>query len=192
MPPFIGASVMTLSMEDPEGLRQAFRFCPRCSTPGPRIKQDRELHCPHCGLRFFFNTAAAAGAFVFVGDQLLLCVRAHEPGKGLLDVPGGFIEFDESVEEGLRREIAEELSIEVSGLRYFTSAPNDYRYAGIPYKTADLFFVCEALNGERLRAADDVAEVVLVDPLQVKQDQFAFASTRNAFDALLKMLKKEA
>jgi ADP-ribose pyrophosphatase YjhB (NUDIX family) len=119
-------------------------------------------------------------------------VRAHEPGKGLLDVPGGFIEFDESVEEGLRREIAEELSIEVSGLRYLTSAPNDYRYAGIPYKTADMFFVCEALNGERLRAADDVAEVVLVDPLQVNQDQFAFASTRRAFDALLKMLKKDA
>jgi hypothetical protein len=55
-----------------------------------------------------------------------------------------------------------------------------------------MFFVCEALNGERLRAADDVAEVVLVDPLQVNQDQFAFASTRRAFDALLKMLKKDA
>lgn len=183
---------MTMSMEHDEGLRQAFRFCPRCSTPEPRIKRDRELQCPHCGLRFFFNTAAAAGAFVFVNGQLLLCVRAHEPGKGLLDVPGGFIEFDESVEEGLRREIAEELSIEVSGLRYLTSAPNDYRYAGIPYKTADMFFVCEALNGERLRAADDVAEVVLVDPLQVNPDQFAFASTRRAFDALLEMLKKQA
>jgi len=183
---------MTVPMEDPEGLRQAFRFCPRCAKAAPRIERDRELQCPHCGLRFFFNTAAAAGAFVFVGDQLLLCVRAHEPGKGLLDVPGGFIEFDESVEEGLRREIAEELSIEVSGLRYLTSAPNDYRYAGIPYKTADLFFVCEAVNGGRLRAADDVAEVVLVDPLQVNPDQFAFASTRGAFMVLLETLETRA
>jgi hypothetical protein len=95
------------------------------------------------------------------------------------------------VEDGLRREIAEELSIEVSELRYLMSAPNDYRYAGIPYKTADLFFVCESLDRERLQAADDVAEVVLVDPLQVNPDQFAFASTRRAFDALLEMLKKK-
>jgi len=180
---------MTVSMDDHEGLRQAFRFCPRCATAAPRIKRDRELQCPHCGLRFFFNTAAAAGAFVFVGSQLLLCVRAHEPGKGLLDVPGGFIEFDESVEEGLRREIAEELSIEVSGLRYLMSAPNDYRYAGIPYKTADLFFLCEAVNGEGWRAADDVAEVLLIDPSQVNPDQFAFASTRRAFKTLLGTLK---
>jgi len=183
---------MAVTMEGPEGLRDAFRFCPHCATEAPRIERERQLECSQCGLRFFFNTAAAAGAFVFVDDQLLLCVRAHDPGKGLLDVPGGFIEFDESVEEGLRREIAEELSIEVSRLRYLTSAPNDYRYAGIPYRTADLFFVCEALNSERLRAADDVAEILLVDLLDVNPEQFAFASTRKAFKALLEMLETQA
>ena len=176
----------------PVDLSQAFRFCPRCAAPGPEIRRDRQLTCPRCGLQFFFNTAAAAGAFVFVEGQLLLCVRAHEPGQGMLDVPGGFIEFDESVEEGLRREIAEELSIEVSELRYLMSAPNDYRYADIPYKTADMFFVCEAKDGGALMAADDVADVVRVDPFQVNPEQFAFASTRIAFMALLETLSAKA
>ncbi len=174
-----------------EELSHIFRFCPRCAAEWPQIQRDRQLLCPSCGLSFFFNTAAAAGAFVFAGDRLVLCVRAQEPGKGLLDVPGGFIEFDESVEEGLRREILEELSIEVSDLRYLTSAPNDYRYAGIPYKTADMFFVCEALNGDPLRAADDVAEIVRVDPCDVNPDQFAFASTRRAFLVLLEAMQKQ-
>lgn len=166
-------------------LDSVFRYCPRCGAPDPGILAGRQLHCLACGLRFFFNTAAAAGAFIYHGEKLILCVRAHEPGKGLLDVPGGFIEFDETIEDGLRREIAEELHIEVGGFRYLMSAPNDYVYAGVPYKTADVFFVCAACRIETLRPADDVAEIRLIEPHAVDASLFAFASTRRAFTALL-------
>jgi ADP-ribose pyrophosphatase YjhB (NUDIX family) len=169
-------------------LRAVFRYCPRCGVPEPNIIGDRQLQCPACGLRFFFNTAAAAGAFIFHHEKLLLCVRAHEPGKGLLDVPGGFIEFDETIEDGLRREIAEELHIEVGDFHYLMSAPNDYPYAGVPYKTADVFFVCEAHSLDHLRPADDVAEIRLTEPHTVDAGQFAFASARRAFTALLATL----
>lgn len=172
-------------------LESSFRFCPRCGRPGPEIHHRRELRCGACGLRFFFNTAAAAGAFVFAGTELLLCVRSHDPGQGLLDVPGGFIEYDESIEEGLRREIAEELSIEVTAFRYLTSAPNDYCYAGIPYKTADIFYTCAAINPGALRPADDVAAILRVEPGAVDLDSFAFASTRRAFSKLLCRLNRE-
>lgn len=171
-------------------LESSFRFCPCCGQPGPTILRRRELRCGACGLQFFFNTAAAAGAFVFAGAELLLCVRSRDPGQGLLDVPGGFIEYDESIEEGLRREIAEELSIEVTQFHYLTSAPNDYCYAGIPYKTADVFFTCVAINPEALRPADDVAAILRVDPGAVELDSFAFASTRRAFAELLTTLNR--
>lgn len=179
---------MTTQAPDPARLEHAFRYCPRCAAPGPALRDDRQLLCPACGLRFFFNTAAAAGAFIFHADRLLLCVRADNPGKGLLDVPGGFIEFDETIEDGLRREIAEELHLEVTRLRYLTSAPNDYTYAGVPYKTADLFFVCEAEHLETLQAADDVAAIRWLNPHAVDTGQFAFASTRQAFQVLLESL----
>ena len=169
-------------------LASAFCFCPRCATEGPRIEHDRQLRCDACGLRFFFNTAAAAAAFIFAGEELILCVRAHDPGRGLWDVPGGFIEFDETIEEGLRREIREELNIEVSDLRYLTSSPNDYLFADIPYKTADLFFVGVALNPADLKAADDVEAIVRIDPFAVDASLFAFESSRRAFAVLLKSL----
>lgn len=163
------------------GLDASFQYCPRCGQAAPVIRDERSLLCGHCGFLFFFNSAAAAGAFIFHDQHLLLCIRAREPGKGLLDVPGGFIEFGETVEEGLRREIHEELNIEVADLRYFMSFPNDYRYAGVPYRTCDLFFECQAESLTGLRAADDVGEVVLRKPESVDESEFAFTSTRRAF-----------
>lgn len=169
-------------------LRQAFRFCPRCARPEPDLIAERQLQCPDCGLRFFFNTAAAVGAFVFVGEQLILCERAKDPGKGLLGVPGGFIDFDESIEDGLRREIQEELNIEVTALRYLTSCPNTYLYADVLYKTADLYYVCQAANPDALRPADDVADCFLIHPDAVDPAQFAFDSARRAFSRLRETL----
>lgn len=168
-----------------------FRHCPGCGAPGPDVSAVRHLRCGHCGFQFFFNAAAAAGAFVFHGGKLILCVRAKAPGRGMLDVPGGFVDFDESVEDGLRREIREELGIAVGGFRYLLSAPNDYLYAQVPYKTTDMFFACEAPDIGGIRAADDVADYVLLAPREVDPGRFAFASTRRAFAALLDWLREE-
>jgi len=169
---------------EPSKLAESFRYCPRCGRSHPDIRNERSLRCPHCGFLFFFNNAAASGAFVFHDGRLVLCVRAKNPGKGMLDVPGGFVEFDETVEDGLRREIHEELNIQVSALHYLTNAPNDYVYAGVPYQTTDLFFVCEADSLAGLKAADDVADTVLMHPAEVDPSAFAFVSTRRAFGAL--------
>lgn len=145
----------------------------------------RELRCSHCGFLFFFNSAAAAGAFVFHRGKLVLCVRARDPARGMLALPGGFIDFDESVEEGLKREIHEELHLETTHFRYLASAPNDYLYAGVPYKTTDLFFVCEAPDLGTIEAADEVLEYVLIAPEALDPARLAFPSLRAAFAALL-------
>lgn len=162
-----------------------FRFCPRCGQPEPRITEGRSLSCPACRFRFFFNSATAAAAFIFHQAQLVLCLRAKEPALGKLDLPGGFIEFDESIEDGLRREIREELNIEVAHFRYLCSAPNDYRYAEVHYKTTDAFFVCEAPDLSDIRPADDVGDFRLVAPAALDPEELAFLSSRRAFAALL-------
>jgi ADP-ribose pyrophosphatase YjhB (NUDIX family) len=51
-------------------------------------------------------------AAVWKGDRLLL---VHED-TGESDLPGGRIERDESIEQGLRREIREELGVEIAQL----------------------------------------------------------------------------
>lgn len=173
------------------GIQEHFRFCPTCGQAEPLILGGRELNCPHCGFRFFFNIAAAAGAFVIRDRQLILCVRGKDPGQGMLDVPGGFIEFNETLEQGLRREIQEELGIAVGELSYLASAPNDYRFAKVPYKTADVFFRTTASPDVVLDPQDDVAGYQLFDPLRVNPTEFAFESTRQAYLRLVSVLQQE-
>jgi ADP-ribose pyrophosphatase YjhB (NUDIX family) len=109
----------------------------------------------------------------------------------MLDLPGGFVEFDETVEDGLRREIREELNLEVTDFRYLASASNDYCYAGVPYKTTDLFFVCETQDLTEILPGDDVADYVLTDPRDVDPASLAFGSTRAAFALLLERLEQD-
>ncbi len=165
--------------------RDAFHFCPRCGCNQLGGEHHRAIKCGVCGFQFYFNTGTASAAFIFIGEELILCTRAREPGKGKLDLPGGFLEYDETIEAGLQREIREELNIETDDYQYLTSAPNDYLYAGILYKIADVFFTCTTQNIDSIMAADDVADYQLVRPEQVNPDEFAFKSTRAAFQQLL-------
>lgn len=170
-------------------MRELFRFCPRCAESKPDIRADREMICSRCGFRFFFNVAAAAGAFIFIDSSLLLCVRAKDPGRGLLDVPGGFLEFDESIEQGLEREIREELGVEVQGLMYLTSAANRYRFQGVEYRTSDAFFTATITTDVDIKPQDDVSDFRLYDPFLVDPAEFAFESTRQGFQVLLERLR---
>ena len=83
------------------------------------------------------STGAVANHQVMITDdqgRLLVVVRAEEPEKGTWDLPGGFADPGESIEESVRREVREELGLEIASMRYLCSYPNTYEYGGIvPY-----------------------------------------------------------
>jgi 8-oxo-dGTP diphosphatase len=60
---------------------------------------------------------AVSGA-IFRDDKVLLVRRARSPGKGFYSLPGGRVEFGESLHTALHREVDEEtgLRIEIIGL----------------------------------------------------------------------------
>ncbi len=105
----------------------------------------------------------------------------------MLDFPGGFVEFDETAENALAREVREELNIEISAPVYLASFPNNYRYADILYKTTDLFFICHVDDICSIKAMDDVADYLLLAPEEVDLERLAFASGRNALQWFLKL-----
>lgn len=53
------------------------------------------------------------GGVIFKEDQVLLAKRGQEPGKGVWTLPGGVVELGECLEEALKREILEELSMTI-------------------------------------------------------------------------------
>jgi len=60
----------------------------------------------------------AVSASIFRDGRILLVRRARAPGLGLWSLPGGRVEFGESLEIALRREVMEEtgLQIDIAGL----------------------------------------------------------------------------
>src|SRR4051812_5559020 len=60
----------------------------------------------------------AVSAVIFRDDKILLVRRARSPAKGFYSLPGGRVEFGESLHTALHREVDEEtgLAIEIGGL----------------------------------------------------------------------------
>jgi ADP-ribose pyrophosphatase YjhB (NUDIX family) len=98
------------------------RFCPSCGGPIERripALDDRERHvCSACAMVHYSNPKVVVGSVCTLGDRLLLCRRAIEPGHGLWTIPAGYLENGETVEEGARREAWEEAraAIDLEGL----------------------------------------------------------------------------
>ena len=163
-----------------------FSHCPRCGSTRLCQHDMRAIRCTACNFVFYFNCATATAALIIFQGKLLLGVRGREPQKGMLDFPGGFVEFDETAENALAREVHEELNIEISSPVYLASFPNTYRYADVLYKTTDLFFICHVDDISSINAMDDVADYLLLAPEEVDLGQLAFASGRNALQWFLK------
>jgi NAD+ diphosphatase len=162
------------------------RFCPKCS--GRFVPQhDFSFICESCGLHFFSNVCAAVcGLILDYEGRLLLTKRAKEPKKGMLDLPGGFVNPLESVEEALEREIREELGVAVSDAKYLCSFPNRYVYSGLTYFTIDLAFICKVEDVSIIKPADDVADTIFIEPEKIIPQEIAFESIRNIVQYFLK------
>jgi mutator protein MutT len=163
-----------------------FRFCPRCGSSRTAENQGQcPLACSECGLVFYFNPTVAAAALVFDAEgRILLIRRAKDPSAGKLGVPGGFIDIGESAEEGLRREVREEVGIEIDQLRFLISFPNLYHYRDVTYPVVDLYFKAVAVNPASARPLDAVAGVEWRHPSAIPDDEIAFPSMRVALSAL--------
>ena len=154
-------------------------YCPQCGSQDVSFA-DRHLSCGNCGCTIFINSAAAVGGLIIVDGGLLLAVRSRDPGKGLLDLPGGFLEWNEDAETGLRREIDEELGIDITDIRYLRSGTNQYNYRNVTYYTCDLFYTCRPVDLTDLIARDDVAATCIRDPKSIQAEEVAFPSAIEA------------
>jgi 8-oxo-dGTP diphosphatase len=89
-------------------------------------------------------------------NNVLLVKRKKEPFKGYFSLPGGFVNKGERVEEAVRREAEEELSIKVEPLDIlgvYSDPSRDPR--GHIMSTT---FITKIIKGE-LKARDDAAEI---------------------------------
>lgn len=122
-------------------MQNKFKMCPECGSKNIEWRNGKKWLCPDCGFDLYCNVAAAVGIVLYDDEyNVLFEVRAKEPRKGFLCLPGGFVDPDESAEDAVVRECHEELDAEVHGSKFLCSFPNTYEYKNIEYKTCDIFF----------------------------------------------------
>jgi len=101
---------------------------------------------------------------VILEDKLVLIKRARPPFEGMYALPGGFVEYGETVEEAVVREVREEtgLGTTIKGLvGVYSDSDRDPRG-----HTISVVFELEVIDGE-LKGGDDAAsaELFMLDNL---------------------------
>lgn len=161
---------------------EIFKYCPVCGSEHFEVHNFKSKKCRDCGFTYYANPCSATAAFIVNDrDEMLVVRRAKEPAKGTLDLPGGFVDMGETVEEGMIREIKEETGLDVTNIEYLFSSPNVYVYSGMGVHTLDMDYLARVHGSvPAIKAADDAAEALWIPIAQVNPAEFGLTSIRNA------------
>jgi ADP-ribose pyrophosphatase YjhB (NUDIX family) len=152
-------------------LEQA-RFCPRCGQAAD-VDYPRSISCPHCGYGAYYNPKPVAAAIpVTAAGEIVLLKRGFDPGKDLWTFPGGFVDLGESVEEAARREVREEIEVDVE----LTDV------VGVYSRSDDrvVLIVFAAKIQDEPKTTPEALQVEAFAPDEIPWQELAFWSTTNA------------
>lgn len=170
-------------------LNDLISHCPRCGKP-IQLKEDRLIDCSSCSFTLYLAPSACNGAILTnETGEILLVKRAVEPKKGFWDLPGGFMNFDENIEESVLREIKEELDTVPQEIKYFKSYSDIYAFKDVTYHTLGLVFVGR-IDPKHLQPHDDVSSFAFFNPEDLPFETLAFASVKQALKDYLGSLHK--
>lgn len=165
-----------------------FKYCPKCGSNHFVENNFKSKRCEDCGFIYYFNSCSSTIAIIINDNkELLVATRAHEPAKGTLDLPGGFVDMEETGEEAVAREVKEETGLGVETVSYLFSIPNKYVYSGFEVQTLDLVYRCFVKNAENLKAEDDVAKLEFIKISELNPELFGLLSVKEVIKEIQKM-----
>jgi ADP-ribose pyrophosphatase YjhB (NUDIX family) len=162
-----------------------FRYCPRCATElemrgsdGP--DPDRPT-CPNCGWVHYDNPTPTVQAWIDRDGEFLALRRAGEPMKGEWNMPGGFVEVEETGPEAIAREVREETGLEIETVEVIGIFDSTYGSGEEEQPIFDVAYLCRITGGDY--EISDESEEGRWFPLEEFPEP-AFAGERKALAAL--------
>ena len=140
-------------------------------------KLTRDQQCPDCGR--FSNRGVSIDAVIIKDGEVLLVQRGVEPNKGFWAIPGGYVEWDETTEQAVAREVMEETSLRVGQCALVGARSSPERH---PKQVINLIYRVAVDHGDP-RAGDDVTDVKWF-PLDDLPHPLALDHKQNIEDAL--------
>lgn len=166
----------------------AYKHCPKCGE-SLEHKGGNLLKCTSCGYNFFVNAAPAASVIILnEKNEILLTKRKFEPYKDTWQTPGGFMQPEETYEEAVRREIVEELGVEMKLGNFLGAFPATYPYHGVILPFLSLISLAEIVSGV-IEGKDDVAEVRFFSKKALKDIEIPYPFLRDLLNKTYKSSK---
>lgn len=99
---------------------QTTQYCGRCGRKTQTLQGERANKCPRCGFLSYPRISPAVITAVLKDNKILLSHNVAFQGNRH-SLIAGFVEPGETLEECVKREILEEVSIQVRNIKYFGS-----------------------------------------------------------------------
>ena len=151
------------------------QFCSFCGTRTlftvpPDDSRLRRV-CPACHTVHYENPLLVVGCVPEFEGRILLCRRAIEPRRGYWTVPAGFMELNETLQDGAARECQEEAlaTVEIGSLLAVMNVPES--------EQVHVFFRARMPSAD-CGAGEESLEARLVDPADIPWDDLAFPTIR--------------
>jgi NAD+ diphosphatase len=98
------------------------KYCGKCGTPTMHKEDERAIVCPVCGTLVFPKISPAIIVAIICNDKILLARNAAFVG-GWYSLVAGYVDVGETLEETVKREVKEEVGLDVCNIRYYGSQP---------------------------------------------------------------------
>lgn len=112
--------------------------------------------CPKCGC--FTNRGISVDGVIIKGNKILLIKRGSEPFKGYWGTPGGYVGWNETVEEAIIREVKEETGLDAISVKLVSYSSEPKRH---PKQVINFVYLVE-ING-KVRVSDDAVDAKWFD-----------------------------
>jgi len=161
---------------------RSHRFCGRCGTATEDKAEERAKLCPACGHVVYPRVSPAMMVLVTRGRELLLARANRFPGA-MFSALAGFVEPGESIEDCIRREVREEVGIEVDHLTYFASQSWPFPHSLM------IAFNAEYSSGEARPCDPEIADVKWFSVDALPQLPGPVSISRHLIDATVARLR---
>jgi NAD+ diphosphatase len=161
---------------------QTHQFCGRCGHPTETLPGETAKICPVCQFSSYPRISPAVIVAISKGDQILLTRYASRRSQWHTII-AGFLEPGETLEECVRREVMEEVGLEVKNINYYGNQP-------WPFPNSLMIgFTAEYAQGEIKVDGKEIAEAAWFHVDQIPEVPPKMSITRELIDWFVEQRK---